>query len=132
MGYRMNLNKYDVIIIGAGLSGTVIAEQFSSKQNKKSLIIDKRDHIGGNCYDYIDKDTGILMNKYGAHLFHTNHEDVFDYINQFCKWSPWEHKVLGLIDDKHLPIPPNITTVNEIFNLNIKNQEEMEQWLSEN
>ena len=128
----MNITDYDLIVVGAGLSGMVIAEQFSSKQNKRSLIIDKRDHIGGNCYDYIDKDTGILMNKYGAHLFHTNHEDVFDYINQFCKWSPWEHKVLGLIDDKHLPIPPNITTVNEIFNLNIKNQEEMEQWLSEN
>ena len=65
-------------------------------------------------------------------FIYTNDDEVFNYINQYGKWLPWEHKVLGLIDDKHLPIPPNITTVNEIFNLNIKNQEEMEQWLKEN
>ena len=78
----MNLTKYDVIIIGCGLSGIVIAQQFSSNLNKKVLIVDKRKHIGGNCYDYIDKQTGILINKYGAHLFHTNDEQVFKYINQ--------------------------------------------------
>ena len=128
----MKLKNYDIIIIGCGLSGIVIAERFASLQNKKILIIDKRDHIGGNCYDYHDEKTNILMNKYGAHLFHTNDEEVFKYINKFSKWNKWEHKVLGLIDDKHLPIPPNITTVNSIYNLDIKNQEEMDQWLSEN
>jgi UDP-galactopyranose mutase len=112
----MELNKYDIIIVGCGLSGIVIAERFAHLQNKKILIIDKRDHIGGNCYDYYDEKTNILMNKYGAHLFHTNDEKVFEYINKFTKWKKWEHKVLGLIDDKHLPIPPNITTVNERFN----------------
>ena len=101
-------------------------------QNKKILIIDKRNHIGGNCYDYYDKKTNILMNKYGAHLFHTNDEEVFNYINQYGNWSAWEHKVLGLIDEKYLPIPANITTVNEIFDLDIKNKEEMDVWLSEN
>lgn len=126
------LNNYDIIIVGCGLSGIVIAERFSLLQNKKILIIDKRNHIGGNCYDYYDKKTNILMNKYGAHLFHTNDEEVFSYINQFCKWEKWEHKVLGLIDDKHLPIPPNITTVNKLFNLDIKSEEEMDEWLSEN
>ena len=69
------------------------------------------------------------MNKYGAHLFHTNDEEVFSYIKQFCKWEKWEHKVLGLIDDQYLPIPPNITTVNKIFNLNIETEEEMNKWL---
>ena len=128
----MVLNNYDIIVVGCGLSGVVIAERFSLLQNKKVLIIDKRDHIGGNCYDYHDEETNILMNKYGAHLFHTNHEEVFEYINQYGNWSPWEHKVLGLIDDKHLPIPANITTVNEIFNLDIKSKEEMDEWLSEN
>ena len=128
----MILNNYDIIVVGCGLSGVVIAERFSLLQNKKVLIIDKRDHIGGNCYDYHDEETNILMNKYGAHLFHTNHEEVFEYINQYGNWSPWEHKVLGLIDDKHLPIPANITTVNEIFNLDIKSKEEMDEWLSEN
>jgi UDP-galactopyranose mutase len=128
----MELNNYDIIIVGCGLSGIVIAERFALLQNKKILIIDKRNHIGGNCYDYYDEKTNILMNKYGAHLFHTNDEEVFNYINQYGNWSPWEHKVLGLIDGKHLPIPANITTVNEIFNLDIKNKEEMNNWLSEN
>ena len=128
----MDLSKYDIIVVGCGLSGVVISERFSLLQNKKILIIDKRDHIGGNCYDYYDEKTNILMNKYGAHLFHTNHEDVYSYINKYGKWSPWEHKVLGMIDNKHLPIPPNITTVNEIFNLDIKNKDEMDKWLSEN
>ena len=128
----MELSNYDIIVVGCGLSGVVISERFSLLQNKKILIIDKRDHIGGNCYDYYDEKTNILMNKYGAHLFHTNHEDVYSYINKYGKWSPWEHKVLGMIDDKHLPIPPNITTVNEIFNLEIRNKEEMDKWLSEN
>ena len=128
----MVYEKYDIIVVGAGLSGIVIAEQFSRKDKKKILIIDKRDHIGGNCYDYHDEKTGILMNKYGAHLFHTNDEEVFSYIKQFCKWEKWEHKVLGLIDDQYLPIPPNITTVNKIFNLNIETEEEMNKWLEKN
>lgn len=128
----MNFDQYDIIIVGAGLSGFVIAEQYSSRFNKKVLIIDKRDHIGGNCYDFVDKKTGILMNKYGAHLFHTNEEDVFNYINTFCKWLPWEHKVFGLIDDKYVPIPVNITTVNELFNENIQTEEEMNTWLENN
>ena len=128
----MDLSNYDLIVVGCGLSGVVISERFSLLQNKKILIIDKRDHIGGNCYDYYDQKTNILMNKYGAHLFHTNHEDVYSFINKYGKWSPWEHKVLGMIDKKHLPIPPNITTVNEIFNLDIKNKEEMDKWLSKN
>ena len=128
----MVLNNYDIIVVGCGLSGVVIAERFSQLQNKKVLIIDKRNHIGGNCYDYYDEKTNILMNKYGAHLFHTNDEKVFEYINKFSKWEKWEHKVLGLIDNQHLPIPPNITTVNKLFNLEIKSEEEMNEWLTKN
>lgn len=128
----MELEKYDIIVVGCGLSGVVIAERFSSLQNKKILIIDKRDHIGGNCYDYHDNETGILMSKYGPHTFHTNDEEVFRYINKFSKWNKWELKTLGLIDKKYLPIPANITTVNKVFNLDIKTSEEMDQWLSDN
>ena len=94
----MDLNKYDILIVGAGLSGIVMAEQFASKLNKRVLVIDKRNHIGGNCYDYYDKETGILMNKYGAHLFHTNDTGVYEYITKYCKWIRWEHQVLGLVD----------------------------------
>ena len=128
----MNIKEYEVIIVGAGLSGVVMAEQFSSKLNKKVLIIDKRDHIGGNCYDFIDPETGILMNKYGAHLFHTNNEEVFEYINRFSEWIRWEHTVVGLIDNQYIPIQVNITTINKLLNLNIKNEEEMGIWLKEN
>jgi UDP-galactopyranose mutase len=120
--------SYDFLIVGAGLSGAVLAERLSNLQNKKILLIDKRDHIGGNCYDFVDEND-ILMNLYGAHLFHTNYEDVWTYINQFCKWVRWDHKVLGQVDGKLVNIPVNINTVNLLFDLNIKDTDEMINWL---
>lgn len=123
-------DDFDIIIVGAGLSGCTLAERFS-KKDKKVLIIEKRDHIGGNCYDFIDEN-GIMVNKYGAHLFHTNYEDVWEYINMFDKWLKWEHKVIGLVDEKYIPIPVNITTVNVLCNENIQNEEEMKKWLDKN
>lgn len=128
----MDITNYEVIVIGAGLSGIVMAERFSSILKKKILVIDKRNHIGGNCHDYIDKDTGILMNSYGAHLFHTNDKEVYDYINSFCKWIRWEHKVIGLINNQYYPIPVNITTVNCLCDENISNTNEMNTWLLNN
>ena len=128
----MKLKKYDVIVVGAGLSGLIMAEQFSSKLNKNVLVIDKRDHIGGNCYDFVDKETGILMNLYGAHLFHTNDVEVFKYINKFCKWIRWEHQVIGLVDNIYVSIPANITTVNHLCNQTITTMDEMNKWLDEN
>jgi UDP-galactopyranose mutase len=125
------MNKvYDIVIIGAGISGAVLAERYA-QSGKKVLVIEKRDHIGGNCYDFIDEN-GILVSKYGAHLFHTNEEDVWEYVNRFAKWYPWEHKVLAQVDDQLVPIPVNITTVNKLFNLNIQTEEEMQQWLETN
>lgn len=126
------MTQYDILIVGCGLSGAVMAEQFATKLNKKVLIIDKRDHIGGNCYDYIDTDTNILMNKYGAHLFHTNSDKVWKYINNFSKWIRWEHEVVGIVDNKIIPIPVNITTVNILCNENLKTQEDMNLWLNNN
>lgn len=127
----IEMSNYDVIVIGAGLSGCVIAERMATIKNKKVLIIEKRDHIGGNCYDYIDEN-GILINKYGAHLFHTNDEEVWNYINNFDEWIRWEHEVKCVIDDKIVPVPINITSVNMLFNLNIKNEKEMDEWLEKN
>jgi UDP-galactopyranose mutase len=123
---------YDYLIVGCGLSGCVIAEQLANKNNKKSLIIEKRDHIGGNCYDYIDNETGILMNKYGAHLFHTNNERVWEYINNFGIWKRWEHKVLSYVDNRFVSIPVNITTVNEVLNENLQNEYDIQEWLDKN
>lgn len=120
---------YDVCIVGAGLSGAVIAEQYASQLGMKSLVIEKRNHIGGNCFDYRDNETNILMNKYGAHLFHTKHDRVWDYIQRFSDWTPYEHRVLGRIGEKYVPIPVNIDTVNAIFGLNISSSLEMDKWL---
>jgi UDP-galactopyranose mutase len=126
----MTENQYDIVIIGAGISGAVLAERYASS-GKKVLVIEKRDHIAGNCYDYIDKN-GILVSKYGAHLFHTNEEKVWRYVNRFAKWYPWKHKVIAAVDGKRVPVPVNITTVNELLGLNIRTEKEMQEWLEEN
>mmetsp|Transcript_7125 Transcript_7125/g.13162 ORF Transcript_7125/g.13162 Transcript_7125/m.13162 type:complete len:439 (+) Transcript_7125:145-1461(+) len=123
------LGEYDVIIVGCGLSGGVIARRLAEEEKKRVLVIEKRRHIGGNCYDYVDSDTGILMNMYGAHLFHTNSKRVFDFINRFGKWVRWEHEVVGNIDGQLCPIPPNITTVNKVCGEQIQTVEEMNKWL---
>lgn len=123
------MKQIDILIIGAGISGSVLAERYASI-GKKVLIIEKRNHIAGNCYDYRDEN-GILVSKYGAHLFHTNDEEVWKYVNQFSDWYPWEHKVVARVGDKTVPIPVNITTVNTLFNTHITNEEEMKTWLEE-
>lgn len=120
--------KHDILIVGAGLSGAVLAERFASHGDKKVLVIDKRDHIGGNCFDFIDEN-GILINKYGAHLFHTNFEDVWEYVQQFSEWQRWDHRVLGAIEGKLINIPVNINTVNALCGTDIKDEKEMNQWL---
>jgi UDP-galactopyranose mutase len=121
--------KYDNCIVGAGLSGSVIAENYATKLGQTSLIIEKRTHIGGNCYDYIDEETGIRVSRFGAHLFHTRHERVWNYVQQFAEWVPYEHKVLGVVNGKYVPIPVTIDTVNILFDENITTTEEMDEWL---
>lgn len=123
--------KYDVLIVGSGISGAALAERYANVLNKKVLVIEKRSHIGGNCYDYYNED-GIMISKYGAHLFHTNYENVWSYINQFCNWYKYEHRVLSFVDGIYVPVPVNITTVNLLFNSNIKTEKEMEKWLDSN
>jgi UDP-galactopyranose mutase len=120
------------LVVGCGLSGVTIAEQIANKLNMKVTIIEKRDHIGGNCYDYLDKDTNILINKYGAHLFHTNSEIVWKYINIFDKWVRWEHKVIAYTDGKYVPMPVNITTINELCNEHLQDELEAKEWLEKN
>lgn len=123
--------RFDIIVVGAGISGATLAQRYANLLNKKVLIIEKRDHIGGNCYDFYNKD-GILISKYGAHLFHTNFEDVWKYVNKFSEFSPYEHRVLARVDGTLVPVPVNITTVNKLLGLSIKNQKEMRAWLDKN
>ena len=122
---------YDIIIIGAGISGATLAEKYANQLNKKVLVLEKREHIGGNCYDFYNSD-GILISKYGAHLFHTSFEDVWEYVSKFSEWTPYKHKVLSYVDGILVPVPVNITTVNQLFNLKINSEKEMINWLSKN
>src|SRR5690606_2936152 len=124
---KMHIKNYDIVIIGAGISGAVLAERYASA-GKKVLVIEKRGHIGGNCYDYYNED-GILVSRYGAHLFHTDYEDVWEYVNRFSGWLPYEHRVLAKVDHQLVLVPVNITTVNKVFGLDLKSEAEMEQWL---
>lgn len=124
----MEWDYRDYVIVGAGLSGAVVAERIANVLKKKVWVLEKRQHIGGNCYDYID-DNGLRINKYGAHIFHTNNERVYDYITSFSEWIRYDHKVLSYVDDQYVPIPVNINTVNKLYNLSIRNKVEMKQWL---
>ena len=121
--------EYDNCIVGAGLSGSVIAENYARLLGQTSLIIEKRHHIGGNCFDYIDDDTGIRVSLFGAHLFHTKHERVWEYVNKFSEWVNYEHKVLGVVNGKTVPIPVTIDTVNTLFDMNIQTTEEMDEFM---
>lgn len=128
--YINEVKEYDVCIAGAGLSGAVIAERYASQLDQKVVVIEKRNHIGGNCYDYTDDETGIRVSQYGAHLFHTVNKRVWEYVHRFSDWTKYEHEVVGIVEGKHVPIPVNIETVNTLFGLNITSVEEMDDWLS--
>jgi UDP-galactopyranose mutase len=123
------MNGFDVIIIGAGISGAVLAERYANELDKRVLVIDKREHIGGNCYDFLNE-AGVLVPKYGPHFFHTNDDGVWEYMSRFTRWRPYEHRVLSSVDGKLVPVPVNITTVNELFGENIASEEEMQTWLA--
>ncbi len=122
--------KTDVLIVGAGLTGATLAEHFARVSNRKVTIIDKRDHIGGNVYDYTDNSTGIRVGKYGIHMFHTNDDEVWRYLKQFGNWTRWDHKVLSRINDTtFVPVPVNINTVNILCDANVKTEDEMKDYL---
>lgn len=112
---------YDYIIVGCGFAGSVLAERLSSS-GKKVLIVDKRNHIGGNAYDFYNEHE-ILIHKYGPHIFHTNSKEVFNYLSQFTLWRPYEHRVLGSVDGQLVPIPINRTTINNLYGKNLSSDE---------
>ncbi len=109
---------FDYLIVGAGFAGSVLAERLANGSGKKVLICDKRSHIGGNAFDYYNDD-GILIHKYGPHIFHTNSKDVFDYLSEFTDWRSYEHRVLASVDGMLLPIPINLDTINKLYGLNL-------------
>ncbi len=109
---------FDYLIVGAGYAGSVLAERLARKSNKKVLVVDRRNHIAGNAYDHYN-DAGVLVHKYGPHIFHTNSRDIFDYLSQFTQWRGYEHRVLASVDGQLLPIPINLDTINKLYGLNL-------------
>jgi UDP-galactopyranose mutase len=119
---------YDVLVVGAGFAGAVMAERFASQSNKRVLLIDRRNHIGGNAYDRMDA-SGILIHQYGPHIFHTNSDPVFQHLSQFTDWRPYEHRVLASVDGRLVPMPINRTTLNVLYGLNLRSDEQAEAFL---
>ena len=105
---------FDYLIVGAGFAGSVLAERLASQANKKVLLVEKRNHIGGNAYDCYDE-SGVLIHKYGPHIFHTNSTEVFSYLSQFTAWRAYQHRVLASVDGQLVPIPINLDTINRLY-----------------
>jgi UDP-galactopyranose mutase len=121
---------FDYLVVGAGFAGSVLAERLTSQLGKRVLVVDKRPHIAGNAFDEKDA-AGVLMHKYGPHIFHTNSDEVSGYLSQFTKWRPYEHRVLASVKNGLLvPMPINRTTLNTLYGLNLKTDEEAEEFLA--
>lgn len=120
---------YDYLVVGAGFAGSVMAERLACDGEKRVLVIDRRDHIGGNAYDHHDE-AGILVHRYGPHIFHTNSRDIVDYLSRFTDWRYYEHRVLADIDGVRVPMPINRTTINCLYNLDLSSDKEAEAFLA--
>ena len=112
---------FDALVVGAGFAGSVLAERLAAGSGKRVLVIDKRPHIAGNAHDHADA-AGIMVHRYGPHIFHTNSDDVFAYLSRFTRWRPYEHRVLASVRDRLVPIPINRTTLNDLYGLDLADE----------
>ena len=122
-------SDYDVMVVGAGFAGSVMAERLASQAGKRVLVVDRRPHIGGNAYDRLD-DAGVLMHQYGPHIFHTNSAEIVDYLSKFTDWRPYEHRVLAEVRGKLVPMPINRTTINLLYGLDLASEVEVADFLA--
>jgi len=122
-------DRYDVMVVGAGFAGAVMAERLAADGGKRVLVVDRRSHIAGNAYDHHDA-AGILIHRYGPHIFHTNSGEIFDYLSRFTDWRPYEHRVLADVGGKQVPMPINRTTLNALYGLNLSSDAEVEAFLA--
>jgi len=122
-------SHYDVMVVGAGFAGAVMAERLAAGSGKKVLVVDRRPHIAGNAFDLLNDD-GILIHQYGPHIFHTNSHDIVDYLSRFTEWRGYEHRVLASVDGMLVPIPINRTTLNMLYKLELKTDEEAAAFLA--
>ena len=121
--------RYDVMVVGAGFAGAVMAERLAGDSGKKVLVVDRRPHIGGNAFDRLD-DSGVLIHQYGPHIFHTNSAEIVDYLSRFTSWRPYEHRVLADLGGKRVPMPINRTTLNALYGVNLETDEEAAAFLA--
>jgi UDP-galactopyranose mutase len=122
------MTMFDFMIVGAGFAGSVLAERLATQDGLKVLVVEKRPHIAGNAYDHYD-DAGILVHKYGPHIFHCNAPEIYGYLSQFTEWRPYEHRVLASVDGQLVPIPINLDTINRLYGLNLTSFE-LEEFLA--
>src|SRR3954467_9134029 len=113
---------FDYFIVGAGFAGSVLAERLAAGSNKSVLLCDKRPHIGGNAYDEYNEH-GVLIHRYGPHIFHTNCREVYEYLSRFTGWRPYEHRVRASVDGMCLPIPINLDTINTMYGMKLTSLE---------
>lgn len=113
---------YKYVVVGAGLAGITVAERIATQLHEKVLIVEKRNHIGGNVYDEYN-DVGILIQKYGPHTFHTNDKEVFDYVCRYCNWHEYQHRVMSYVNGNFVPMPISLETINQLYNMNLSEDE---------
>src|SRR3954447_12997795 len=111
-------DRYDTLVVGAGYAGSIMAERFASQLGQRVLVIDRRDHIAGNAHDYYDQH-GVLVHRYGPHIFHTKSGKVVEDLSRFTEWRPYEHRVLAAVDGMNVPMPINRTTINMLYGLSL-------------
>ncbi len=121
--------RYDVMVVGAGFAGAVMAERLARDSGKRVLVVDRRPHIAGNAFDHLDE-AGVLMHQYGPHIFHTNSQDIVDYLSRFTEWRPYEHRVLADVHGKLVPMPINRTTLNMLYDLDLTTDAEVDAFLA--
>lgn len=109
---------FDFLIVGAGFAGSVLAERLAKQEGRRVLVVDKRPHIGGNAFDFYD-DAGVLVHKYGPHIFHCNSKEIFEYLSAFTAWRTYQHRVLASVDGQLVPIPINLDTINRLYGLDL-------------
>jgi UDP-galactopyranose mutase len=119
------VSDYDVLVVGAGYAGAIMAERLASQRGLRILVIDRRPHIAGNAHDYVDEH-GVRVHAYGPHIFHTKSQLVVDYLSRFTEWRPYEHRVMSEVDGKRVPVPINRTTINELYGLDLQTEDDVE------
>src|SRR5687767_6859427 len=120
---------WDYVIAGAGFAGSVLAERLATQLGKTCLVLDKRDHIAGNAYDFTDR-AGVLIHGYGPHYFRTNSQRIIDYLTQFTEWHPVEYRILSWTHGAYWSFPINLNTFEQFIG-RASSTEEMERTLAE-